>query len=161
MMFRRRREKKTNYKRWLALLKSGKPRLVVRRYHNTILVQVVEFRPGETDKVLITTTSRELKKYGWDAHTGNVPAAYLTGYLAGKKAKEKGVSSAVLDIGLQTSTKGSAIYAAARGFKDVGIELPMDEGMIQEERIRGEHIKAHSGKDIPSMFEAVKKKIEG
>ena len=77
IQFKRRRQKKTNYKRRLALLKSKKTRLVVRRSLSNITVQFVDY-DGKSDKTLASAISTELKKMGWE-RTGNVPAAYLTG----------------------------------------------------------------------------------
>ncbi len=156
--FRRRRQMKTDYRKRIALLKSGKPRLVVRRFHNTILVQLVEFSP-EGDRTVLTVSSKKLKDYGWEFHTGNVPAAYLTGFLAGRIAKGKGYDRAVLDIGLQRVTRSNALFAAARGFIDAGMDLPFSHD-VDESRLRGEHIKAHTGKDVPSAVDKVKANIE-
>ncbi len=40
---RRKREAKTNYKKRLALLKSGEYRLVLRKTTNTMIAQIVEY----------------------------------------------------------------------------------------------------------------------
>ena len=97
VQFKRRHNGKTNYKKRLALVKSGKPRLVVRKTNNRIIVQVITYeRPG--DKVITSATSVQLKKYGW-AGNKNIPSAYLTGLLCGMRAKEAKVQSAILDIG--------------------------------------------------------------
>jgi large subunit ribosomal protein L18 len=98
-----------------------------------------------------------LKKLGW-VRTGNVPASYLTGLLAGKKAKNKKVEEAILDMGLQISTKGSRIYAALKGVLDSGIKVPCSEEILpSEDRIRGKHI----SKDLEKQFDEVKNKIVG
>ena len=156
--FRRRRQLKTDYRKRIALLKSGKPRLVVRRYNNTIIVQLVEFNK-HGDRSAFTVSSKKLRNYGWEGHGGNIPAAYLTGYLAGKMAMKKGYNEAVLDIGISRSTKSNAIFAAAKGAVDAGLSMPFSHD-VDESRIKGEHIKAFSGKDIPAMFEKVKENIE-
>ena len=97
---RRRREGKTDYQARKALVLSGKPRLVTRSTLKNVTAQIIVAKPLG-DEVLAAAHSRELKKkYGWKAPTGNVPAAYLTGLLCGLKAKAKGVSEAILDIGL-------------------------------------------------------------
>ncbi|HIH16519.1 MAG TPA: 50S ribosomal protein L18, partial [Candidatus Diapherotrites archaeon] len=106
MPFRRRREERTNYKKRLALLKSGKLRLVVRKTNNNSIVQVVKYAQAG-DECLVVAQSGELRKLGWTRHTGNLPAAYLTGYLCGKKAKKQSLLEAVLDIGLLTPVHGS------------------------------------------------------
>lgn len=154
--FKRRRENKTNYKKRLGLLKSGKTRLVIRKSLCNISVQFINYKP-EGDQTVVSTVSTELKKLGWNK-TGNVPAAYLTGFLAGKKAKEKKVGEAILDLGLQTSTKGSRIYAALKGVLDSGINIPHSKDILpSEDRIKGKHI----SEEIVKQFENVKKKIEG
>ncbi|MDN5358404.1 MAG: large subunit ribosomal protein [Candidatus Diapherotrites archaeon] len=142
--FRRIREGKTRYTKRLKLIKSGKPRLVVRRTSNNILVQVVEFHP-EGDRVLASASSADLKRLGWKGHGGNTPAAYLVGFLAAKRAVAKGVKEAVLDIGFATPVHGSAPFAALKGAIDAGLSVPASESAFpSEERIRGEHIAAYA-----------------
>lgn len=156
MPFKRRRENKTNYRKRLALLKSKKTRLVIRRSLSNISVQFINFVPNG-DQTIAEANSTELKKLGW-IRTGNVPASYLTGLLAGKKAKNKKIEEAVLDIGLQISTKGSRIYAALKGVLDSGIKVPCSEEILpSEDRIKGRHI----SKDLEKQFEEVKNKIVG
>jgi large subunit ribosomal protein L18 len=139
--FRRRREKRTDYKSRRALISSGLPRLVVRGTNKHMTVQLVEANPTG-DKVLASANSTELaKKYGWKIHCGNVPSAYLTGLLAGVKAKGKGLSEAVLDIGLRKASNGGRTFAALKGAVDSGMEIPHDEKVFPDDsRLRGEHI---------------------
>lgn len=135
--YRRRREQKTNYRKRLKLLLSRLPRFVVRRKPNQIICQLIEYHP-DGDRVIASANSLELKHFGWKGHTGNLPAAYLTGFLCAKRAK---VKKAILDIGLQRSTKGNAVYAALKGAVDGGLEIPhSDEILPDESRIKGEHI---------------------
>jgi large subunit ribosomal protein L18 len=156
MQFKRRREKKTNYKKRLALLKSGKTRLVIRKSLSNVSVQFINFK-SEGDETIVSASSTELKKLGWN-RTGNTPAAYLTGLLAGKKAKDKKIEKAILDLGLQTSTKGSRIYAALKGVLDSGIKVPHSEDILpSEDRIKGKHI----SEEIEKQFEEIKNKIVG
>ncbi len=130
----------TNYRKRLALLKSEAPRAVVRKSLQHIIIQLVT--TGEKgDKVLATADSKELPKYGWGINGGNLPAAYLTGYLIGLRAKKK-VSRAVLDMGLRVSTRGAGIYAAVKGMVDAGLEIPHDEDVLPDPaRITGKHIR--------------------
>jgi len=156
MQFKRRREKKTNYKKRLALIKSEKIRLVIRKSISNISVQFINFN-SKGDETIASANSTELKKLGWNK-TGNVPAAYLTGLLAGKKARDKKIEEAILDLGLQISTKGSRIYAALKGVLDSGIKVPHSEDILpSEDRIRGKHI----SEDIEKQFEEIKNKIVG
>lgn len=152
---RRRRESRTDYEKRLALLKSQETRAVVRKQNNNTIVQFVDFDP-DGDIVRTQATSHELESLGWTAHTGNLPAAYLTGLLAGSRATEQGVQSAVLDIGLHKPATGSAIFAALKGILDAGVEVPHgDEVIPGEERLLGGHI----SDEVPSMTEEIKAEI--
>jgi len=151
---RRRRKNKTDYKKRLALIKSGEARLVIRRRVKNISVQFINF-DHEGDKTVVSAFSKELKKLGWKYSCGNIPAAYLTGFLAGKRAKLK---RAVLDLGLQTSTKGSRIYAALKGVIDAEIIVNhSNEILPTDDRTKGLHI----SEDVVKNFEKVKQKIGG
>jgi large subunit ribosomal protein L18 len=154
---RRRREGKTDYKRRINQLKSDHPRAVIRKSLRNIRVQFVEFHM-KGDRIIIGAEGYELEKFGWKGSTSNIPAAYLTGYLAGKRAKSAGVEKAVLDIGLNTPTRGSKIFASLKGLLDAGIDIPHNEEVIpSEERIQGVHI----NEGIKNQFEAVKASLEG
>jgi large subunit ribosomal protein L18 len=137
---RRRREHKTDYQARKAFVVSGKPRLVARCSLKNAVAQIVTAKPNG-DEVLASAHSRELiKSFSWKAATGNTPAAYLTGYLCGLRAKEKGVSEAILDIGLVFPTKGSKVFTILQGVVDAGIEMPYDKEKIVESRLKGDHI---------------------
>ncbi len=138
--FRRRREGKTNYRKRLKLILSGKPRLVARKTLNHIIAQVVEARV-EGDHVLVAAHSSELRKFGWLASCDNTPAAYLTGLLAGYRALKAGIKEAILDIGLHRPTRGARVFAVLKGAVDAGLKVPYSEEILpSEDRIRGEHI---------------------
>jgi large subunit ribosomal protein L18 len=157
--FRRRREGKTNYKSRLALVKSRKPRMVVRKTASCIIVQFVAFAP-EGDRVLGTAISKELKDLGWKHSTKSVPAAYLTGYLASKRVVGK-IPEAVLDIGLSGPRKGSRVFAALKGALDGGIKIPHGKEILpSEDRIKGKHIEDYRKQPIMQDFAAMKQAIE-
>jgi len=139
--FRRRKEGKTDYKARKALLFSAKPRLVVRDSLRNIIVQVM-VAEVYGDEVIASAHSRQLiKKYGWKAPKGNIPAAYLTGLLCGLKAKSKGVKEAILDIGLNSPTKGARVFAVLNGVLDAGVDVPhTGEKLPDKDRIEGQHI---------------------
>ena len=157
VQFRRKKSGKTDYKKRLSLLKARKPRLVIRKSLNNMLLQVVDYSP-KGDMILAAAHSSELKKLGWEGNMGNIPAAYLTGLLLGKKAAEKKLGECVLDIGLNLSIKGNRIYAALKGAVDGGLSIPYSKEVLPpEERITGGHIKGFSKENYNSL----KKKIEG
>lgn len=136
---RRRREGLTDYRQRLRLVKSSLPRLVVRRTNRYLIVQVIKPRRGG-DETILTITSKKLRDFGWRAGLKNTPAAYLTGLLAGLLVKDK-IEKAVLDIGLQRPSKGARVFAAAMGFRDAGVEIPLgEEKLPDEDRIKGGHI---------------------
>lgn len=154
---RRRREGKTDYQARKTLVLSGRPRIVVRNSVKNASAQIILAKPVG-DVVVAAAHSRELKKYGWKAPTGNAPAAYLTGFLCGLKAKAKGVSEAILDIGLVAPTKGSKLFAVLRGVIDAGVPVPHDEAKIVEAMVKGEHI-AKYGKSLGAGSEVYSAKF--
>jgi len=91
------------------------------------------------DKVISSAHSRSLIDKGWKGSRKNIPAAYLTGYLAGKKAQTKGIKSAILYSGTKKYTQRMA--AALKGVIDAGLEIPANaETFPVENRINGEHL---------------------
>jgi large subunit ribosomal protein L18 len=135
LQFRRRREGKTDYRRRLRLLKSKKSRLVARLHSNSVVAQIINYKP-EGDVTFINSSSIELKKYGWTGHNGGATAAYLTGYLCGAKAKHKKVEEAVFDLGLHTPVSGSNVFAVLKGAVDAGLQIPHDAKVFpKNERI--------------------------
>lgn len=154
--FRRRRHARTDYRKRLALLKGGKPRAVVRKTSRNTIAQFIRYdRQG--DLVAAAAISQELGRYGWKGSTSSVPAAYLTGYLAGKRAVREGIEEAVLDVGLYPPTKGSRVFAALRGMVEAGVAIPHGEGITADDaRLRGEHITEETIKH----FDKVKAELE-
>lgn len=151
VQLRRRREGKTDYQARKAMVISRRPRLVARPSLKNVTAQIIIAKP-QGDQVLAAANSRELvKKYGWKAATGNIPAAYLTGLLCGLKAKAAGVDSAILDIGMVIPTKGSKVFAILHGVLDAGVEVPHGDEKIVPDRAKGDHIalyaKSLSGED--------------
>ena len=154
--FRRRREGRTDYRARSRLLRSGKPRAVVRKTLNQTIVQFI-VADAAGDRVLATAQSIELKEHGWSSGTGNLPAAYLTGFLAGHRATAAGLKEAVLDIGAQRPSPGGRLFAALQGLLDSGVAVPHSPDVLPaKDRIRGAHI----GAEVPALFDTVKSKLE-
>jgi len=150
--FRRKQEGKTDYKARLSLLKSGKLRLVVRKSNLHIIAQLIEYG-DKGDKIIISASSTELKKYGWTKNTGNIPAAYLVGLLIAKKAGNK---EAILDLGLQSPIKNTRLFAVLKGAIDGGLNINASETVFPtQDRLEGKHIDDGYGKEI----ETVKKNL--
>lgn len=135
--YRRRLGGKTNYKKRLNLLKSKKPRLIIRRTNKYIIMQIAEFT-NKGDKILYSANSKELSKFGWNLSFKNLPAAYLTGLLLGKKIKGQ-LDEAILDIGVQE--KSPKLFAALKGVVDSGLNVPHSEDNLpNKDLISGKHI---------------------
>src|SRR2546427_10969634 len=95
--YRRRREGKTDYKLRRALVKSGKPRAVVRLSNKYVTVQVTD-ATLTGDIVRASASSRELLKLGWKGALGNLPAAYQPGALPVQRETARAVTEPILDI---------------------------------------------------------------
>jgi large subunit ribosomal protein L18 len=170
---RRRRESRTDYHQRLRLLKSGKPRLVARASNKHIRAQLVTPGP-QGDETHVSASSEDLADYGWEAPTGNLPSAYLTGYLVGLRAHESGLDEAVLDIGLNTATPGNKVFAVQEGAIDAGLDIPHNESVLADwSRNRGEHIAAYAEQldeplysgafdatDLPGHFDDVLERLQ-
>jgi large subunit ribosomal protein L18 len=157
--FRRRAEGKTNYHRRLKLLKSKKLRAVIRASNNHIIVQVIQSQIGG-DKIIVSAHSKELvSKFGWNANTGNIPAAYLTGFLAGTRAKKQNVQDAILDLGIFCHR--NRVLAAFKGILESGLEIPYREDFFPvniEEIIKGSHIEQYASllkSEDPERYEQI------
>jgi large subunit ribosomal protein L18 len=133
------RSEKTNYRKRKAMLMGKHDFISVNITNENSEVQILKpIISG--DKVLASAHSRFLIKDGWKGSRKNIPAAYLTGYLAGKKAISKGVSNAILYSGTRKYTQRMA--AALKGVIDAGLEVPADsETFPSEDRINGDHLK--------------------
>ena len=152
VQFRRRREGKTDYKKRLALVKSGKTRLVVRRSNRQVLVQFIDFHP-EGDRTILSVDGNTLKKnFAWPAKR-NVWSAYLAGLYAGKEAGKKGVKEFVLDTGRYSASKGNIVFAALKGALDAGLVTKYGEEKMPLDKLSNPQDKA--------AFDAAKQKIIG
>ena len=142
---RRRREGKTNYHARLKLVLSGKLRLVVRASIHSVTVQVID-ASLKGDKIIVSAHSSQLPKYGWKYNPGNVPSAYLVGYLCGMRAKNKKVKECILDVGILVHKH--RVYSAFKGFLDAGIEVPHGDSIFEnlhlDSRMNGTHIKEYA-----------------
>lgn len=151
--YKRRREGKTDYVKRLGMLKSGKPRLVVRKSNRNVLVQLVVFNEKGDETVASAITS-DLKKFGFEGKC-NTPSAYLTGLLAGKRALKKGFKEFISDIGLNTPSKGSVVFSAVKGAVDAGLKGVIGD-VVDLNRVEGKHL----SEEVQKSFIEAKKRIE-
>jgi len=137
-ILRRLREEKTNYKKRGTMLMGKREFITVNITNENTQVQIL--KPEMTgDKVVASAHSRYLLEKGWKGSRKSIPAAYLTGYIAGKKALGKGSKGAILYTGTKKYTQRMA--AALKGVIDAGLEVPADsETFPPSERISGQHL---------------------
>ena len=156
--FRRRREGKTDYRTRLALLKGDSPRAVVRLTNRRVLVALTGY-DATGDRVVAAADSRELLSLGFPARgLSSTPAAYLTGYLAGLRAKKSGEAHAVLDVGLRHPASGGRLLSALKGLLDSGVEIPHGEkGFPSADRLNGSHLTP----PLPKPVEAFRAELAG
>lgn len=138
-ILRRLREEKTNYKKRKLMLMGRRDFVTVQISNENTLVQV--HKPELSgDKVVASAHSRFLLSKGWKGSRKNIPAAYLTGYLAGKKALLEGAKEAILYSGTRRYTQRMA--AALKGLLDAGLQIPASEETFpSQERLYGQHLK--------------------
>jgi large subunit ribosomal protein L18 len=146
-ILRRLREEKTNYRKRGTMLMGKRDFIAVTISNQNTQVQILT--PGMTgDKVVSSAHSRYLLEKGWKGSRKSVPAAYLTGYLAGKKALGQGAKDAILYTGTKRYTQRMA--AALKGVIDAGLQVPANEETFPpEDRINGEHLTVKN--DISKM----------
>ncbi len=154
---KRRQESKTDYKLRLSLLKSGKPRIVIRRTNKYFIVQVIESHEAK-DKAIAGITSKELLKNNWNKkYSGSlksIPAGYLTGLLFAKKLKK---GEFIIDLGMARTIKGSRVFSVVKGLIDGGLKINADKKAFpSQERLNGEHLKP----ELKEMIEKIKEKIK-
>jgi large subunit ribosomal protein L18 len=152
-ILRRLREEKTNYKKRGTMLMGKRDFITVNISNENTQVQIL--KPGMTgDTVIASAHSRYLLEKGWKGSRKSVPAAYLTGYLAGKKALGKGAKDAIMYTGTRRYTQRMA--AALKGVIDAGLTVPADpETFPPDARINGEHL------TIKNDVSKVKSAIDG
>ncbi len=155
-ILRRLREEKTNYKKRGTMLMGKRDFITVNITNQNTQVQILT--PGmEGDKVVASAHSRYLLEKGWKGSRKSVPAAYLTGYLAGKKALGKGAKDAILYTGTRRYTQRMA--AALKGVIDAGLQVPAnDETFPPENRLNGEHLTVKN--EVSKMKSAIDSEVK-
>lgn len=155
---RRRKENKTDYGKRIKFLKSNMPRIVFRKSNKFLIAQYVESREAQ-DKILIGINSKLLLKYGWQKDSigslKSLPAAYLLGYLMGKKIISSKFKTPIIDFGMYQVSSKNKLQAFLKGLVDVGIKIKVKkENFPEDERIKGKHMKKKIN------FDEIKTKIE-
>ena len=159
-IFKRRREKKTNYSKRKELLKGNFPRVVFRKTNKYLIGQYVVSHEAQ-DKIEIGVNSKHLEKYGWpkefEGSLKSIPASYLTGFLLGKRIVKEKKTTPIFDFGMIRSVHKTKPFAFLKGLIDAGVNISnkKEEVFPEEDRIKGKSLK----KDFSVKFDEIKSKI--
>lgn len=156
--YRRRREGKTDYYARKRLIiqdrdkyNAPKYRFVVRVTCSKVICQII-FATLLGDKVLASSESTELRRFGMESGLNNYSAAYATGLLLARRilkttgldklypgqssvsgeyynvgenvTEDRRPFKAFLDVGLTRTTNGNRVFAALKGAVDGGLYVP-------------------------------------
>lgn len=145
VLYRRKRESRTNYRKRLRLLASRELRLVVRFTNQRVIAQLIRFTPIG-DGAILGVDSFALKKLGWPYSCKNIPAAYLTGLFLGRRALKTNIKKAVLDLGFRSSHHKGKVNAFLKGVLDSGLQVPHGDEKIfpDREQLSGKHIEQYA-----------------
>lgn len=152
VQFRRRHDGKTDYRQRRKIVFSRRNRVVIRKSNKNIRLQFISSHPSG-DQTHVYASSYELEKsFQWKGSGNSIPAAYLTGYLFGKRliAKKLAGDEVILDMGLARKFYGSRIFSALKGVIDSGVDIAHSTDVPifpTDERIHGEHIATYA-KDL-------------
>jgi len=157
---RRRRENKTDYLKRIKLLKSGSPRIVFRKTNKYVIAQYVVSKESK-DKIILGINSKKLLKYGWpkelEGSLKSIAAAYLIGFLFGKKIIKEKLEKPIVDFGMLRTIHKTSQYGFLKGLIDSGIKINCpEEAFPEEKRIQGKNMV----EDFSKFFNEIKSKIE-
>ena len=155
MIFRRRREFKTDYRRRKKILLSKLPFIYVFKSNRYVWAQIIV--PAKNgDRTMVEANSKEIIKAGWHFSGKNFPAFYLVGLLLGKRAAQKGIKEAILYTGVRAYRKNSKVAALLKGAIDAGFKVRVDESTLPpDDLINGKSISAYAAKLRESGYSGV------
>ncbi len=144
-IFRRRREGKTDYRKRKGIV-IGRSDFVTAAISGRYILTQLHKASLNGDVTLCQSSSKELSALaGWNGSFKSLPAAYLTGYLLGKRSVAKGYDSACFYSGVGRFVQGSRIASLLAGANDAGLKIAVGEEILPDEtRIKGEHIERFS-----------------
>ncbi|KAL6562739.1 60S ribosomal protein L5 [Orobanche gracilis] len=151
--FKRRRERKTDYRARIRLINQDKNKYnTPKRVTETNKDCIVQIASASIagDNVLAAAYAHELPRYGLEVGLTNYAAVYSTGLLAGRRllqklemdeeyvgnveatgedfsvepAETRRPFRALLDVGLINTTTGNRVVAALKGALDAGLDIP-------------------------------------
>jgi large subunit ribosomal protein L18 len=140
MIFRRRKEFKTDYRRRKKVILSKMPYIYAFESNRYVWAQInVPTKQG--DRTVVQANSKDIIKGGWQFSGKNYPAFYLVGLLLGKRAADAGVKEVILYTGLKAFRKGSKLMALVKGATEGGLSVRVDQSVFpSDELISGKSI---------------------
>ena len=131
-IFKRRRTKQTNYAKRKTMIISKSLLLCIRISNKHSTFQFVQPQINGDD-IKSGNHSSQLKKFGWTGSGKSKSGLYLTGYLAGKKAKSIGINNAILYTGMISFKSGSRLVSGLKGIIDSGISIPVGDNLFTDD----------------------------
>jgi|TARA_B100001750_G_C15407495_1_gene545997 large subunit ribosomal protein L18 len=131
-IFKRRRTGQTDYSKRKSMITSRSTILSIRISNKHSIFQFIEPKIIG-DSIRSSSHSKQIIKLGWTGSGKSLHGLYLTGYLAGKKAKSTGLDKAILYIGRREFHSGSKIIYALKGVIDAGIEIPVNNEIFPDD----------------------------
>ena len=131
-IFKRRRTGKTDYSKRKSMIISRSVILSIRISNKHSIFQFIEPKIVG-DAIKSSGHSSQINKLGWKGSGKSLHGLYLTGYLAGKKAKSAGLDKAILYIGRREFHSGLKIVCALKGIIDAGISVPVDKDILPDD----------------------------
>ena len=131
-IFKRRRTGQTDYSKRKSMITSRSTILSIRISNKHSTLQFIEPKiVGDTIKS--SGHSSQITKLGWKGSGKSLHGLYLTGYLAGKKAKSTGIDKAILYIGRREFHSGLKMAYALKGVVDAGIDIPVGDNIFPDD----------------------------
>ena len=130
-MFKRKRTGQTDYSKRKSMIVSRSVILSIRISNKHSIFQFIEPKI-EGDSIKSSCHSSQITKLGWKGSGKSLYGLYLTGYLAGKKAKSAGLDKAILYIGRREFGSGLKIIYALKGVIDAGIDITANNDIFPD-----------------------------
>jgi len=140
MIFRRKMENRTNYRKRRKMILSRKPAMYVKISNKNIYAQVLV--PAVVgDRTVVQANSKELQKAGWAYGRKNFPSAYLVGLLMGRRALKAGLNEVLFYSGTNVFRAKTRLTGVIRGAVEAGLKVRCDDEIFPEDdAVNGERI---------------------
>ena len=140
MIFRRKMEKRTNYRKRRKMILSRMPALYIRVSNKNVYAQVL-VPEVVGDRTAVQANSKELQKAGWTYGRKSFPSAYLVGLLIGKRAIKGGLKEVLFYSGNNVFKAKTKLTGVIKGAVEAGLKVRCDDEIFPEDdAVNGERI---------------------